>query len=127
MWMTILAAFVPQILDIVKQGAGAAVNKYVGLSVDEQIKLHASEVSKMQALAALDNPFGEPSRWVVDLRGSFRYIAAFISIFSGVAIGWATFSLELDPASRALMFSLASDLIGIPFGFIFGERMRLKG
>jgi hypothetical protein len=126
MWMTLLAALIPQAIDIVKHTSGAVVNKWIGLTVDEQIRLQSAEMAKIEALAKLDNPYGQPSNWVVDLRASFRYLAAIVSIGAGVILGAQTFNSDIDPASKALMFTLASDLIGIPFGFIFGERMRLK-
>jgi hypothetical protein len=79
----ILPALVPAAIDIVK----TTVERIVGVkaqTVDEVIKLRESEVNKLKALAELDNPGGNPSQWVVDLRGSFRYILASLSIISAI-------------------------------------------
>ena len=43
-----------------------------------------AEAEKLQALAALDSPTGEPSKWIVDLRASFRYIIISFKSISGI-------------------------------------------
>lgn len=104
---SILASVViPAAVDLVKNIGGAASRRFVGLSADDQVKLMQAEVQKLQAISTLDNPHGSPSQWVVDLRASFRYIAAILVIGAGFALNNV-------------------DLIGMPFGFIFGERMYL--
>jgi len=113
---SLLASVVaPAAIDGLKNILGAATRKWVGLSVDDQIKLQQADVSKLQALAALDTPVGTPSQWVIDLRSSFRYIAAGVSILGG--IGMFLYLPE--------MAEIAAQLITMPFGFIFGERMYL--
>lgn len=113
---TILSVLAPAIVDLIKNGFGAITRKWIGLSVDDQIKLQNSDIQKLQALASLDNPYGTPSQWVIDLRASFRYIAAGASILAGVAI-------MLLP--ELLMGEIGAQLVTMPFGFIFGERMYL--
>lgn len=100
----------PLALDIVKQ----VTNRWFGLSVDDQIKMENAQVEKLKALALLDNPYGTPSQWVVDLRAAFRYIASVIIIGVGVYV------LQIPTQIDA---GLA--LISMPFGFIFGERLLL--
>jgi hypothetical protein len=120
---TFLASAVfPALLDFVKGSAGAVSRKWFGLSVDDQIKLAQSDVTKLEALAKLDNPYGTPSQWVVDLRASFRYISAFVVIVIGAAL--LHMGSNPDVLSDDLV-ELGSNLVSIPFGFIFGERLML--
>lgn len=122
---TMLAsALLPAGLDIVKSIGQAVGRKFFGMSVDDEIKLKNADVGRMQALASLDNPYGTPSQWVIDLRASFRYIAAGISIIIGASIiGIGMYNKDKEFALLGL------DLISIPYSFVFGERlwMGLKG
>jgi hypothetical protein len=102
----------PLVLDLVKQ----VTNKYVGLSVDDQIKMDNAQVEKMKALAQLDNPYGTPSQWVVDLRASFRYLGSILVIGIGVFI----------ISSMPTQLEAGLSLVTMPFGFIFGERLILS-
>lgn len=120
MELTLLSALIPAGLDLIKQAGGAVSRKFFGLSVDDQIKLQESDINRIKAMAELDNPHGTPKQWVVDLRASFRYIAACVSIVAGIYM-----MISGNPA----MMAMGYDLVGIPFGFIFGERLwaGLKG
>lgn len=119
---TILASVVaPAAIDLFKNLFGSLTRKYAGLSVDDQLKLDNANIDRLKALAELDNPHGTPSQWVVDLRAAFRYVAAGFAIVIGAVLMLRSSTGEL----QALNF----ELIGMPFGFIFGERlyMGLKG
>lgn len=110
----------PAVIDLVK-GAGAAVSrKFVGLSVDDQLKIQNADVEKLKALAELDNPHGTPSQWVIDLRASFRYIGAGVCILAGLFVVYMGIDVKSDE-----ILELGSSLVSMPFGFIFGERMYL--
>lgn len=110
----ILASVVlPAVIDLFKGAGGAISRKWLGLSVDDQIKLQNADVEKLKALSSLDNPYGTPSQWVVDFRGSFRYIAAVVTIFAGLYL-LTTGNVDVG-----------TELIGMPFGFVFGERLYL--
>lgn len=109
---SLIAALVPAGVEAVK----GLSRKFVGLSVDDQIKLDNAGVDKLKALASLDTPAGDPSQWVVDLRASFRYLGAGASILGGLV------GIFIDP----LNVELYGQLITIPFSFIFGERMLLS-
>lgn len=112
---TILASVIlPAVVDLVKGAGGAISRKFIGLSVDDQIKLENAQVEKLKALADLDNPHGTPSQWVVDTRAIYRYAAATLVIL----IGGVLLFVETDK-------TLAYELVGMPFGFIFGERLWL--
>lgn len=110
----------PAAVDLVKSIGGAVTRRFVGLSTDDQIKLDNAYVEKLKAVAALDNPYGTPSPWVVNLRASFRYIAAAVIISVGAAVLGAGVYLG-DEVVR----EYGIQLVSYPFGFIFGERMYL--
>lgn len=113
---TLLSALVPVGVEGVKQ----AINHFTGgvkpTTVEEQIKLDEQDIKRMEALARLDNPGGTPSQWVVDLRGSARYLAAFVVIIGGIGIG---FTPDIDATLRATGLEGAN----IAFGFLFGSRI----
>lgn len=123
---TVLAAILPSLIDSGKNLIEKAGNKWIGLTVDDQIKLDNAQVGKMEALAKLDNPYGTPSQWVVDLRASFRYIAAGASILSGVGLLFYAFNSITDTLTAFAVAGIAVDLIGIPFAFIFGDRLNVN-
>lgn len=109
----LLPALLPAVIDGVKNLAGGISRKIGGLSVDDQIKMQTGDIEKLKALAALDEVKGNPSQWVVDLRASFRYIAAGVSILGGIYV------IVTIPAA----IDIGNQLISAPFAFIFGERM----
>lgn len=111
----LLPALLPAAVEGVKNLIGKFTGGFVPANIDEQIKLDNANVEKLKALAALDTPVGAPSQWVVDLRASFRYIAAGALIVAAVA---TTVIPALLPM-QATAYSAAS----AAFGFIFGERL----
>jgi hypothetical protein len=118
---SILASVVlPAVIDFVKGAAPAIGRKMFGLSVDDQIKVDNAGIEKLKALASLDNPYGTPSQWVIDLRASFRYIAAPLVILIGGALLYEGVTTEAES-----VIELGGQLVGMPFGFIFGERLYL--
>lgn len=87
-------------------------------SVDEEIRLMTAEVEKVRALAELDKPAGEISRWVADLRASIRYILALIIFgLTGLSI-----FVNVDPSLKEALLNLS----GIVFGFFFGDRVYIN-
>ena len=119
----LLSVLAPAVLDFIKGAGGAIARRFFGLSVDDQIKVDKQQIEKLTALAALDNPHGTPSQWVVDLRASFRYISAAAVIVVG------GFLLYVGADVNDELTNLGSQLVAMPFGFIFGERLvlALKG
>lgn len=115
----ILASLLPVGVDAAK----AVIGKFGGgvrpTNIDEQIKLDGSQVDKLKALATLDNPYGTPSQWVVDLRASFRYLAAAIVIIAGLGVQLVP-SVDLAIRLAGLEFS------AMAFSFIFGDRVYLN-
>lgn len=114
----IASVLLPAVIDMFKTGVSAASRRWVGLSVDDQIKLGEHEVTKLETIAKLDNPYGTPSQWVIDLRASFRYIAAGVLIVGGLSVAGLGAYLKEMPLMLAGL-----EAAGAPFGFIFGERM----
>jgi hypothetical protein len=122
---TIIATtLLPAGIDLIKSLFGGIGRKIGGVSVDDQIKLESSGIDRLKALAELENPYGTPSQWVVDLRASFRYIAAGCLILAGLSIAWYGASVKDTD-----VFIAGLETAGSPFFFIFGERMwqGLKG
>lgn len=113
---SLVAALAPAAVDALKSLFGGLGRRIGGLSVDDEIKLKNADVERVKALAELDTPVGTPTQWVVDLRASFRYIAAGICVVSPLV------SVFLLPSSLPLTTELAAGA----FGFIFGERMLLS-
>lgn len=109
---TIVSALVPVGVEALKQGVTKLFGGVRATSVDEQIKLDQNEIQKLEALAKLDNPGGTPSQWVVDLRASSRYIAA-----------WACIGIGSYMIYQPDMSSPGSELVGVAFGFLFGTRI----
>lgn len=117
----ITSVLVPIVTDFIKSAAPAVTRKVFGESVEDQIKIAASDVERLKALALLDNPNGTPSQWVVDLRGAFRYVSAALLIIGG--LGMAGYAASIKDASLVLA---GIELAASPFGFIFGERLVLS-
>lgn len=113
---TLLSALVPVGVEGIKQFIVAKAGGVKPTTVAEQLQLDDQDIKRLQALAALDNPGGTPSQWVIDLRGSARYIAAFAVIFGGVAV---SFVPSVDTAVKVLCLEGAN----IAFGFLFGQRI----
>ena len=111
----LVSSFAPVAIEGVKQGLAKLFGGVKPLSVDDQIKLDNADVERLKAVAALDNPGGTPSQWVVDLRASARYIAAWIVILGGIGIQF----LVVDLTVKALML----EAVSVVFGFLFGTRI----
>jgi len=113
---TLLSALLPVGVEGIKQ---LIVNKAGGIkptTIEDQIKLDEQDIKRMQVLASLDNPGGTPSQWVIDLRGSARYIASGIVIVGGIGTALVP---DLDIAIKLTALEAAN----IAFGFLFGQRI----
>jgi len=113
---TLLSSILPVSIEGVKQWIASKNGSVKATTVQEQLQLDDSDIKKLQAVAALDNPGGTPSQWVVDLRASSRYIAAWFVILSGSS---CLFVPGLDIEVKMLGFEAAN----IAFGFLFGSRI----
>lgn len=112
----LISALAPAAVEALKNLFGGLGRKIGGLSVDDEIKLAGAATDRLKALAQLDTPVGNPSQWVVDLRASFRYIAAGVFVIGGLS------TIYLAPAFAPLGIEAAL----AASSFIFGERMLLS-
>ena len=120
MWSVLFPALLPALTDGVRGifakftgGAGGAPQ-----NVTERIQLMQAESSRLQALAEIDKPIGEPDNWVTNLRSSFRYIAIII-------IWIATVGAVFTPTVPEAITLILLDLSGACMSFVIGERMYL--
>lgn len=118
-----LELLLPSLIPVLSNGIGNLITKWTGgakaQSVDDVVKLGQLEIDKLNALASLDKPYGNPSQWVVDLRASFRYIA--------VLLVWLfTFAALFTPSVPAALTETMLTLAGATLSFIIGERMMLS-
>ena len=121
--MPILSLILPALLPAVVDGLKGLFTRMTGgagarpASVDEAIKLMAAETAKLKAIAELDKPSGEISKWVADLRASFRYLAAAIIILTSMSV---TVLAPENPLAPYLL-----EMSGSVFAFLFGDRVYL--
>lgn len=112
---TIVGALVPIGVEGIKQ----IITKWAGgvkpTTVAEQLQLDEQEIKRLEAVAKLDTPIGQPSQWVIDLRASARYLGALLVI----AVGISTLYISVDATIQALALEAAN----IAFGFLFGSRI----
>lgn len=112
---TVLSALVPVGAEAIKQLIARVTGGVRPATVDEQIRLMKAESDRLTALAALDQPGGTPSQWVIDLRASARYIGALSVIAVGIGSLFATLP--------ELVQITALEAANIAFGFLFGSRL----
>jgi hypothetical protein len=122
---SLLSLILPALVPAFADGARGLIAKFTGgaggqpQNMKERIELMQAESAKLQALAALDSPTGEPSKWIIDLRASFRYIIiSSIMIFTAIVV----FNPDVVGATVVAVFL---DMTGACMSFVIGERMYL--
>jgi hypothetical protein len=122
---SLLSLILPALVPAVADGARGLIAKFTGgaggqpQNIKERIELMKAESEKLQALAALDTPTGEPSKWIINLRASFRYIIiSSIMIFTGIIV----FNSNVVGTTVVAIFL---DMTGACMSFVIGERMYL--
>ena len=113
---TIVGALVPVGAEAIKQLVVRFTGGVRPASIEEQIKLDQSDIERLKALAALDNPGGTPSQWVIDIRASARYVGALAVISVGIG---SLFINGITPDVQRIALEAAN----IAFGFLFGSRI----
>ena len=113
---SVVAALVPVSVEAVKRFIDRKIGGIVPRTVDDEVKLQEAETARIAAIASLDNPYGTPSQWVIDLRASSRYLAALLVIAAGVVVFYV-------PGVTESVLARAADAVGIVFGFLFGSRL----
>lgn len=118
---SLLTVLLPAIAPALTDGVRGIFAKFTGgaggtpVNVGERIQLMQAETARLEALAKIDQPAGQPSQWVTDLRGSFRYLTiAAVWIVAGAAIATDAPELVVVPLL---------DIAGASMAFIIGERM----
>lgn len=112
----IFSALAPAAVEAIKGLVNGISRKFGAISVDDEIKLKNADLERLKVVATLDDPHGIPSQWVVDLRGSFRYIACGLFVVGGLSMPF------LVPTFAAIGLEAAV----AASSFIFGERMILS-
>jgi hypothetical protein len=121
---SILSLIFPAVIPVLADGVRGIFAKFSGgaggtpQNVDERIKLMEAETARLQALAEIDKPSGEPSKWVTNFRASFRYMAILLIWIATIA---AVFTKGIEPSVTMLLL----DLSGACMSFVIGERMYL--
>lgn len=132
--MGVLSMVLPALLPAAADGIKGLFRKFTGgdpaepQNTEERISLIAAETERLKAMAELDRPAGEISRWVADLRASFRYVLAGVIILGAVGIGIYVAAVA-DGEMRKIVFLAFIEMAGSAFSFVFGDRMyrHLKG
>jgi len=123
---TLVATLLPAFFPVIKDGIKMIISKFTGVQMGEPktfqdfIALKKLEIEKLQALAQLDRPAGEISRWVADLRASFRYIAVGVIIVSAIIYNFLPAGYQSGTALNYLNQMAASATF-----FIIGDRVYL--
>lgn len=123
--MNIISLLFPAIVPALTDGVRGIFAKFTGgaggtpQNVNERIQLMEAETKRLQALAEIDKPAGEPSRWVTDVRAVFRYAAIMIIWLATIV---AVFDQNIPEAITLMLL----DLSGACMSFVIGERMYLS-
>ena len=117
----ILPALVPAFTDGVR-GLFAKLTGGAGgqpQNMQERIQLIQAETEKLKALATLDTPTGEPSKWIIDLRACYRYVIITFILLTTIFVVYS-------PSIPIAIVSIFLDMTGACMSFIIGERMYLS-
>ena len=124
MFSGIASLIFPALMPALTDGVRGIFAKFSGgaggtpQNVNERIQLMEAETKRLQALADIDKPSGEPSRWVTDIRAVFRYAA--------ITLIWiATIVAVFTPTVPQNITLMMLDLSGACMSFVIGERMYL--
>lgn len=125
MFSGIASLIFPALMPAVTDGLRGVFAKFTGgaggtpQNVNERIQLMEAETKRLQALADIDKPAGEPSTWVTDVRAIFRYAA--------ITLIWiATICAVFTPTIPQNITLMLLDLSGATMSFVIGERMYLS-
>jgi hypothetical protein len=122
---SIAALVLPALVPAFSDGVRGLVAKLTGgaggtpQNMKERIELMQAETERLKALAQLDTPVSEPSKWITDLRASYRYV-----IISIILI--ATLVVVYSPSVPEGIVLIFLDMTGACMSFIIGERLYLN-
>jgi len=122
----ILATVLPALFPVVLDGAKMLFSRITGISMGEpksfmeRMQFYNAETDRLKTVAELDRPGQNISRWVADLRGSFRYIFVGLIIIVTLAYG-----LVYRWIGVPAVWDVLSQLSGSATFFIIGDRVYL--
>jgi len=121
---TILATVLPIFGAPLIDGIKMIFSRITGISMgepksfQERIELSKADTDRLRALAEVDRVYGEVSRWVANLRASFRYI--FIGLLMIVTLFYAIVYRWVGVPEVWAFLSQAS---GSALFFVIGDRV----
>jgi len=119
---TLLPALLPVGTDLIKSG----VSKILGTppvepqTFAERLDEKRLDIDKLKALAELDRPAGNVSKWVSDFRASFRYIAVGLIVLAALVYNFLPVTYQ-NPLSLDYLNQLSASATF----FIIGDRVYL--
>lgn len=118
----VLPALLPAIIDLVKSAFSRVLGIPTGQpqNFNERLEDKKLDIEKLKALAELDRPQGNVSKWVSDFRASFRYIAVGLIIVAAIIYN---FLPELR--QNAVSLNYLNELAASATFFIIGDRVYL--
>jgi len=118
----VLPALLPAIIDLVKSAFSRVLGIPTGQpqNFNERLEDKKLDIEKLRALADLDRPQGNVSRWVSDFRASFRYIAVGIIVVAAIVYNFLPEGYQ-NPTSLNYLNELAASATF----FIIGDRVYL--
>ncbi|GAJ07654.1 unnamed protein product, partial [marine sediment metagenome] len=87
---TILTTLIPAFFPVIGDAFKMLISKITGTPMGEPkdfkdfLAMESLKIEKLKALAELDKVVGDISRWVADLRASFRYIFVGVIILAAI-------------------------------------------
>lgn len=118
----VLPALLPAIIDLVK----AAFSRILGIptgepqNFNERLEDKKLDIEKLKAIAELDRPAGNVSRWVSDFRASFRYIAVGVIVVAAIV-----YNFMPEGRQNAVSLTYLNELAASATFFIIGDRVYL--
>ena len=117
---TVLPLFGPVLID----GAKMLFSKITGISTSEpktfqeRLEWERLSIEKLKAMSQLDMVGGTISRWVADLRASFRYIAVGLIVLS-----FLIYTFLYQWIGVVEVWNVLAQLTGSSTFFIIGDRV----
>ena len=122
---SLINLILPALVPVFTDGVRGIFAKFTGgaggqpQNMQERIELIKAETEKLKALATLDTPNGEPSKWIIDLRASYRYVIITFILITTIVVVYS-------PNVQLGIVSVFLDMTGACMSFIIGERMYLS-
>jgi len=118
----ILPALLPAIIDLVKNAFSRVLGIETGQpqNFNERLEDKKLDIEKLKAIAELDRPQGNVSKWVSDFRASFRYIAVGVIVVAAIIYNFLP-----EASQTATSLNYLNELAASATFFIIGDRVYL--